>query len=175
MACTSQGREPRLGGALPPGPGRCHMNVLDLLERDHHRISHLLREIEHAPHEQRQQELTLELGRELEAHARLEQELFYPALGGVPALRALVQESEDEHHRVREQFETLAERGTGTTQWLVQFGRLREEVEQHLRVEEEVLFTWARRIGSEQELDSMGEQMAELRHWLGQGERLSGM
>jgi hypothetical protein len=59
------------------------MNAIDLLNADHARVQALFRQYDGAGEQLSQQrELAEQIFTELEVHATLEEELFYPALRG---------------------------------------------------------------------------------------------
>lgn len=149
------------------------MNALDLLAQEHARIAHLLRQLAHAP-EERRREHFVELRRTLETHARLELELLYPTLARLPMLRGLVREASEEHGRVSALLEALDGADPESAVWTGRLNRLHDAVERHVGAEEDSLFLWVRRTCSERELDRLGEQLCELRRWLGWGEHVVG-
>lgn len=147
------------------------MNGLEMLARQHDFLVRCLAQLEHAPDDQRLPRLLDLLRREGDAHGRLEQDLFYPALTAVPALRSWVQDVLQEHRHISARIDELSVLPPGSGGWVVSLARLREDIERHVRVEERDLFPWARRACTEPELERMGEQLAELRRWLGVGEQ----
>jgi predicted PurR-regulated permease PerM len=71
------------------------MNAIDLLKADHARVQELFRQYDKAGAQQR--EIAEQIFTELEMHATLEEELFYPALRGrVEPVAAAAEETEDE-------------------------------------------------------------------------------
>ena len=69
------------------------MNAIELLKADHARVKALFRQCEGAEAQPAQQrELAEQIFTELEVHATLEEELFYPALRGRRSTSFVLQE-----------------------------------------------------------------------------------
>jgi hemerythrin superfamily protein len=151
------------------------MNAIEVLKADHARVQALFRQYEAAEHQpQQQRALAEQIYTELEVHAALEEELFYPAvraqLGPVtvedePAEAAgedgeadLVAEALQEHQEVKTLIATLRGLEPGDAQFQAAFAELREGVEEHVGVEEDELMpAVAAALGGE--LERLGQQL----------------
>ena len=151
------------------------MNAIELLKADHARVQALFRQYEAAENRtQQQRALAEQIFTELEVHASLEEELFYPIvraqLGTVaveeePADAAdadedvdLVAEALEEHQEVKTLIATLRGLEPGDAQFQAAFTELREGVEEHVGMEEDELMpAVAAALG--RELERLGQQL----------------
>jgi Hemerythrin HHE cation binding domain len=157
------------------------MNAIELLKADHAKVQELFRQYEKAG--ERRREIAEQIFTELEIHATLEEELFYPALRGrvKPAileldppttreetedeegdLRAeeedLVAEALEEHQEVKTHIAMLRRLDPGDAQFQTMFTELRESVEEHVGMEEDELMPDAEAaLGGE--LEQLGRQL----------------
>jgi iron-sulfur cluster repair protein YtfE (RIC family) len=151
------------------------MHAIDLLKADHAKVQDLFRQYEKAGG--RQREIAEKIFTELEIHATLEEELFYPALRGrVEPVTAEVAESEDEeddlvsealeeHREVKNLIKTLRALDPGDEQFQTKFAELRENVEEHVGMEEDELMPDAvAALGGE--LEPLGRRLEERKEQL---------
>ena len=155
------------------------MNAIDLLKADHAKVQGLFRQYEKAGG--RQREIAEQIFTELEIHAMLEEELFYPALAGrVGSATAteemdaeegesegedLVAEAREEHREVKTLIATLRALDPGDEQFQTKFAELRESVEEHVGMEEDELMPEATAaLGGE--LERLGRRMEERKEQL---------
>jgi hemerythrin superfamily protein len=164
------------------------MNAINLLKQDHARVKDLFRQYEKAGG--RRREIAEQIFTELEIHATLEEELFYPALRGrvKPAIleaesptadgeaegeeadviaedEDLVAEAQEEHQEVKTLIATLRRLDPDDAQFQTTFGELRESVEEHVGMEEDELMPDAEAaLGGE--LERLGGQLAERKEQL---------
>ena len=151
------------------------MNAIEMLKADHARVQALFRQYEaaenQAPH---QRELAEQIFTELEVHAALEEELFYPAvrehLGPVtveeePADETgededtdLTTQALEEHQEVKTLIAALRDLEPGEAPFQAAFAELREGVEEHVGMEEDELMpAVAAALG--RELERLGQQL----------------
>jgi hypothetical protein len=153
------------------------MNAIELLKADHARVQALFRQYEGAGERHAQQrELAEQIFTELEVHATLEEELFYPALRGQLEQETTGQEIEDdepedgeedlvaealeEHQEVKALIAALRAMDPGDGQFHAKFAELREGVEEHVGMEEDELMPDAvAALGGE--LERLGREMEE--------------
>jgi hemerythrin superfamily protein len=145
------------------------MNAIELLKADHARVQALFRQYEAAGNQaQSQREIAEQIFTELEVHASLEEELFYPAVRA-PLETVIVEEEPadetdegedadliaqalEEHQEVKTLIAALRALDPGDAQFQVRFTELREGVEEHVGMEEDELMpTVAAALGSELE------------------------
>jgi hemerythrin superfamily protein len=85
--------------------GGTAMNAVEMLKADHQRVRELFREITAAT--QKPQPVVQQVLKELETHATLEEEIFYPALRAKAGeadekIRGLLDEALKEHQKVKD-------------------------------------------------------------------------
>jgi hemerythrin-like domain-containing protein len=141
------------------------MNALTLLKDEHGQIKKLLEEGESTTERgvKTRTELYERLKDLLTNHERMEEEVLYPALKSHPKARDLTLESYQEHHVVDLILEELAATPVTDEKWGAKFKVAKENIEHHIEEEEGELFRDARQIFEPDELEAMGEKMAEIR------------
>ena len=157
------------------------MNAIELLKADHAKVQNLFRQYEKAGGQQR--EIAEQIFTELEMHATLEEELFYPALRGrvepttieVESSSAeeeaeeveedLVAEALEEHREVKTLIATLRALDPDDERFQTKFAELRENVEEHVGMEEDELMPDAvAALGGE--LEPLGRRLEERKEQL---------
>lgn len=150
------------------------MNPFEILKEDHRAIKSLFGRLE--PTTERalktREELFGKLRSELDAHARLEETILYPALKEVEKTRDLTLEGIEEHRLVKQLLGELAMLPKDTEQWTAKYTVLQESVEHHLEEEEGELFKQARSALSKEELEELGTRLeAEKKKQMAAGQR----
>jgi hypothetical protein len=140
------------------------MNAIALLERDHDRMKVLMTRATTAGGEERREELLNELRLQLVAHERMEEELFYPPLRDAKKTHDIVLEGYEEHHVADLILDELLETPADTDIWHAKMKVLKENIEHHIKEEEEEMFKKARKVLSDRELEELGTRMAALRN-----------
>jgi hypothetical protein len=153
------------------------MNAVDLLKADHARMRALFRQYEAAGEQhQKQRELVDQLFTELEVHATLEEELFYPAVRRQMDSETLeededeeeedlVAEAMEEHQEVKTLITILRALDPSDEQFQVKFLELREGVEEHVGMEEDELMPDATAALGDR-LEQLGRQLEERKEQL---------
>lgn len=138
-------------------------DAIGLLLEDHRRLQKLFKDFRNAHEEDDEtlSELVETACMEVQIHAILEEELFYPAVrahlaDGDEAHQGFLNEAEVEHESVDELVAKLQELGPDDPMYAAYFNVLAEYVKNHIRKEEKDLFPVARKM---QELDL--QQLAE--------------
>jgi hemerythrin superfamily protein len=85
-----------------------------------------------------------------------------------------VLEGFEEHHVVKMLLNELGSVPVDTEQWTAKFKVLKENVEHHVEEEEGEMFQKARQVLDEDEINSLGEQMEELKKQLQQQMKAAG-
>ena len=84
----------------------------------------------------------------LTMHAALEEEIFYPAIAGMPDNRGMAAHARDEHANIRRQLEALRDPHGEKSQLEPALTELRRTVQHHVAEEEGEMFPQARRLGA---------------------------
>lgn len=142
-------------------------DAIRLLLDDHENIKRLLRRLEDTTENgvKTRRQLFAEIKRELVAHSAIEEEFLYPAVEEVAdeEMADEVAHSYEEHHVVDVLLDELMDLDPSDEAWGAKVHVMRENLEHHIREEEEDLFPYARKVIEADELLELGEDMAERR------------
>lgn len=133
-----------------------------LLKEDHKKVKQLFDEFEKATDNRSKHRIAQEALVELEVHAGIEEELFYPAFhaavdGGESD--AILAEAEEEHHVAHvliDELKSMDDSGDGHFE--AKFMVLAENVRHHIKEEEDEMLPKAKELGKER-LSELGEEM----------------
>jgi iron-sulfur cluster repair protein YtfE (RIC family) len=139
------------------------MNAFTLLTADHERVAEILKTIEGTTERaiKGREELFARLKGELDLHARIEEEIFYPALEEDEETREITLEAYEEHRLVKQLLAELEAEPKDTEEWTAKFTVLKENIEHHVEEEEGEMFKRARQALSKEEIESLGEKLLE--------------
>ena len=147
------------------------MDGLELLRQDYDRVRSLFtsfREAADAEDTDRMAGLTGEIFHELQVHTAIEEEVFYPMIhdAGGEDLTEHTDESYEEHHVVDVLIEEIRGLGASDPAYKAKMTVLMENVEHHASEEEDEMFPQVRELFSQNELESLGEELqaARTRH-----------
>jgi hemerythrin superfamily protein len=132
--------------------------AVELIREDHRKVQELFEQFEEAEERRQMQRIVETALRELEMHADLEEELFYPALRDEMEEEEKLDEAEEEHHVARLLIAELKKMNPKDERYRAKFKVLAESVKHHIKEEESSVLPEA-----ERSLDGadLGEQMAE--------------
>jgi hemerythrin superfamily protein len=124
------------------------INPLELLASDHETVKMLFDQCEQAGPGMKRRLLSEEIFKNLDVHATLEEEIFYPAVQEKLNYEegAVVREAYREHRQIKElirQFDAMDERDTAFTN---HFATLKDRVLMHAEKEETKIFPLAERV-----------------------------
>ena len=141
------------------------MDALSLLKADHDKVKRMLAEGEKTTEraEKTRTEVFATLKAEMMLHERIEEEIFYPALKEHPKAKDIVLEGYEEHHVVDEIMGELETTPVTDETWGAKFTVMKENIEHHIEEEEGDMFKQARQVFDADELEQLGERMAELK------------
>jgi hypothetical protein len=139
------------------------MNAFNLLKTDHEKVAGILASIEETTERavKGREELFTRLKEELDLHAKIEEEIFYPALEDAEETREITLEAYEEHRLVKQLLAELESEPKDTEEWTAKFTVLKENIEHHVEEEEGEMFKKARRVLSEEEAETLGNQLQE--------------
>jgi hemerythrin superfamily protein len=147
------------------------MNATELLKQDHREVESMIAELEGAGSEggaayvntfqQLKQALTL--------HTQIEEQLLYPALEDFEETTDLVEESYDEHDEVDQILNDMTGLNPADEEFQELLAQLKDSIEQHVEEEESELFPQAEELLGEDALETMGNQIEQMK-----GEALGG-
>ncbi len=136
--------------------------AISLLLEDHKNVKKLFREYESAG-QSRRATLAEEILSELDAHSKIEEEIFYPAVKAKAAreLSDVVAEGYEEHAIVDQLVMELKAMNPGGEQYEAKMKVLMENVEHHIQEEEDEMLKDAKKKLDQEERERLGEQMAK--------------
>lgn len=141
------------------------MNAFTLLKADHKKVAGIFEKLE--PTTERgvktREELFAQLKNELDIHARIEEEIFYPALKEADETHDIVLEGYEEHAVVKRLLSELDELSKDDETWGAKLKVLQENVEHHVEEEEGEMFPSARKVLSAEEVEALGERLEAAR------------
>lgn len=139
------------------------MQVYDVLIKDHHVARELfkrLKETDEGDLEERDR-LFEELHTELSVHLLAEEKFFFSAIQDAPATHEKSLEALEEHNVVKILLGQLGAGDKGTEEWLAKLKVLDENVEHHVKEEEEDIFPKAKKVLSDAEAERIGLAIEE--------------
>jgi len=152
-------------------------NAIELIKSDHRRVEQLHQRYQSADGQtQQKQSIIQEICHELTLHAKLEEDIFYPAverrLGGDGA--TLVREALKEHNEMKHAISKLQSRTLAGPECDRVFQEMMKEVQHHVKEEEnEMLPKAQQQLGTE--MDRLGMQMQQRKQELRNTEPDSGV
>lgn len=141
------------------------MNAYKLLKEDHKRVSDIFKKLDSTTERalKSREELFARLNSELEVHAAIEEEIFYPALKQAAETRDIILEAIEEHSIVKQMLNELDSTSKDNEKWTAKLTVLKENVEHHVEEEEGEMFKKARKILSDEQAEQLGVQMEAAR------------
>ena len=139
------------------------MNAFTLLKADHKKVAGILEKIDSTTERgvKTREELFTQLKTELDAHARVEETIFYPELEKADETHDITLEAFEEHRLVKQLLAELETMDKSDEQWTARFSVLKENVEHHVEEEEGEMFPKARKALSNEQAEILGTQMEE--------------
>lgn len=137
------------------------MDVFALLKADHERVAGMLEKIEQTTEraEKGREETFARLKAELDLHAMIEEQIFYPALEEVEETRDIALEGYEEHRLVKQLLSELEVEPKNTEEWTAKFTVLKENVEHHVEEEEGEMFKKVRQAFSKEDIEMLGQRV----------------
>lgn len=142
------------------------MDALMLLKQDHQTVEELFQRFEQSSERalKSKKQLADRIVRELAIHSAIEEQLFYPAIRAQDEeLNRMVLKSLEEHHIVKWTLNELEKTGIEDERFLAKVLVLIENVREHVKEEERKLFPLVKRAMSRDDLEVLGENLAELK------------
>jgi hemerythrin-like domain-containing protein len=139
------------------------MDAIALLKADHDKVKKLLTELESTTERgiKTRTELFDTIKTELTVHEIIEEEIFYPALKAHPKAVDIVLEGYEEHHVVDVLMGELEKLPVEDESWGAKAKVMQENIEHHIEEEEGDMFVKARQVFDRDELNQLGDMMAE--------------
>jgi hemerythrin-like domain-containing protein len=140
-------------------------DAIQLLKQDHSKVKKAFKEFEKLKNQEgsEAQQIVMMVLEELKMHARIEEEIFYPALRG-ELEKDLLDEAQVEHNSAKVLIKDLEGMKPGDALYAATFTVLGEYVQHHVKEEEEEIFPKARK---KADIRALGEQIAARKQELG--------
>ncbi len=136
-------------------------NAINLLKADHKEVKTIIEQFKKSRSASKKAELAEQICSALEVHAKIEEEIFYPAAR--EALKStdeeLIDEAEVEHASVKEMIAKIKNGTPGDAMWEAEVKVLGEYVNHHVKEEEGEIFPKLRK--TSMDLDEIGEQLQQ--------------
>ena len=135
-------------------------DAVALLKADHREVEDLFKKFENASGDGRKEKIALEICKALTIHAKIEEEIFYPACDG-KIEEDLLKEAYVEHDAAKVLMAEIEAGEPSDEFYDAKVKVLQEEIEHHVEEEEkrmEGMFSQARKAGLD--MDELGEQLA---------------
>jgi hemerythrin-like domain-containing protein len=161
------------------------MDALELLQQDHERIKKLLKRVELTGDKKQQKQIFNEIKAELQAHTRIEEKIFYPAMEQYEELKGMALEGLEKHKQVRTLLRQMARISSTSEKFKPKLKALHDHIEHHSQDEEQEFFPKIRAVINSAELERLCQKLESAQHklkrararslsqWL--GERISRM
>ncbi|HYJ46502.1 MAG TPA: hemerythrin domain-containing protein [Pyrinomonadaceae bacterium] len=137
------------------------MDAFELMKKDHEKVSGIFEKLE--PTTERgvktREELFTQLKTELEIHAQIEEQIFYPAIKEAEETHDITLEAFEEHAVVKQLLSELEELSKDDETWGAKLKVLQENVEHHVEEEEGEMFKSARKVLSREQIEALGARM----------------
>ena len=134
---------------------------VDLILSDHEKMRGLFDEFEGAENKRTKARIAKEILLELDVHAGIEEEIYYPAVEAAldEAEKETIAEAEEEHHVVHLLIGELREMSLDDEHFEAKLTVLMENVRHHMEEEEQEMLPKSREVIDDAERESLGEQM----------------
>lgn len=134
-------------------------SATQLIRRDHKKVDGLFGRFERSKKADAKQRICAQVTQELEVHAKLEEEIFYPAVKEHVGEEDMLREAKQEHQQAKEIIAGLKKMSAEDEQFDEKFSELVEAIKHHVEEEEGELLPKVEE--SDMDLSEIGEQMAE--------------
>jgi iron-sulfur cluster repair protein YtfE (RIC family) len=137
------------------------MDAFELLKQDHKKVSGIFEKLEPTTENavKTREELFTRLKNELDIHARIEEQIFYPAIKQAEETRDITLEAFEEHRVVKRLLSELETMPKTDERWGAKLKVLQENVEHHVEEEEGEMFKSARKVLSREQIEELGARM----------------
>ncbi|HEV2523763.1 MAG TPA: hemerythrin domain-containing protein [Gammaproteobacteria bacterium] len=144
------------------------MNAIDILMEDHNEVKKVLLSITESKNTATRSRKTLieKLSTLIKIHTKLEEKLLYPLSLKDRALEKLTREAYEEHNAVDMLLKKALKVEVNDQSWLAKCTVIRENLEHHIKEEEQKLFPALKKILSKQDLEEIGDKMLILKKGL---------
>src|SRR5438094_390220 len=137
-------------------------DALQILREDHRKVKDIFRQFEDTEDQQTKKQLVDQALTELTVHAKLEEEIFYPAVRREGGIGELIDEAEEEHHVAEMLIDELRGMRPTDERYDAKFNVLSDSVKMHIDEADANTLPKAAELGPEA-LRRIGQQMEQRR------------
>lgn len=151
------------------GNSRAKNEIIEMLKEDHQRVKKAFKTAEKLHDQQQQEELQALVEQtcaEVQIHAQLEEELFYPACREAVKEEDLIEEAEVEHGSAKALIQQLQNLSVDDPKYMATFTVLGEYLKHHIKEEEGELFEQLSTGRSKVQWEELQQQMLTMRESL---------
>ena len=151
------------------GNSRAKNEILEMLKEDHQRVKKAFKTAEKLHQQEEHEELQALVEQtcaEIQVHAQLEEELFYPAAREAVKEEDLIEEAEVEHGSAKALIEQLQGMSPEDPKYMATFKVLGEYLKHHIKEEENELFEQLSSGRSKVAWEELQQQMLTMRETL---------
>jgi hemerythrin-like domain-containing protein len=131
-------------------------NAIEMLKQDHRKVEELFKQFEETEDDSVKEQICELTIQELETHAAVEEEIFYPAAQPHVDEAELIDEAREEHHVVKLLLGELKKMSAGDERFDAKYKVLSESVKHHVEEEESELFPM---VQSDLDAEALGQKM----------------
>lgn len=155
-ATTSKSATPKQNDSTTEG-----VDAIALLTADHQRVKQMFEQYEKLGEDavESKAELAQQICMEITVHAQVEEEILYPAVRDAIDDDDLMDEADVEHAAARDLVAQIEEMDPEESHYDAKVKVLGEEIEHHVKEEQDEMFTKAKRSGLD--LEELGRQIGE--------------
>ncbi len=137
------------------------MNAIELLKDDHNKVDRLFQRVKATEEGAEHKELFKKIKAELDAHAHIEEKIFYPRLREEEELEDITLEGIEEHHQAKMFLRELANLSEDSEKFEPKLKVLMEDITHHVQEEQGIMFPKVEKVIGKEELEELGKLMAE--------------
>jgi hemerythrin superfamily protein len=147
------------------------MLIYDALKKDHEKIKPLLKELVESAKadEDTRERIIQEIRDELIPHARAEEAVFYNSLRTIDGAKELIVHGYGEHMEAEAVLRSLQAMEVVNADWTKLAVKLKDDLEHHIKEEEEVIFEAAKQVLAVEEAQMMAVAFEQMKPEIRQG------
>lgn len=119
------------------------MNPFEMLRDEHRTARGLVESLSSGDDDARREELFQKLSTQLDVHAQIEEDHFYPALRDEIGADDALEDGREEHDKIRALLESMSGQSIGSEDWNESLALLRKTLDHHVKEEEDEVFPLA--------------------------------
>lgn len=134
------------------------MDAISLLKADHEKVKALFNKAEDAS-ESEKLSLFKQIHEELEIHTHIEETILYPKLKEIEELKDITLEGVEEHHQAKILMREISALSDDSSKLSPKLKVLQEDIEHHVKEEEEEMFPKMQKVFKVKELEDLGAEL----------------